>query len=81
MTNDCVSSVVKSLLLLFQLVFLIQHHTDSASIVKSLPGLYGLLPSELETGYIGFGEEEELQLFYYFIKSERNPGDDLFLSG
>ncbi|KAL0799523.1 hypothetical protein Bca101_054698 [Brassica carinata] len=68
------------LLLLLSLV----HACSADSTVRYLPGFQGPLPFELETGYIGVGEEEGEQLFYYFIKSERTPAQDpllIWLSG
>ncbi|KAF9612265.1 hypothetical protein IFM89_038835 [Coptis chinensis] len=56
----------------------------SSSKVRALPGYPGLLPFQLETGYVNVDESDGVELFYYFIESERNPKEDplmLWLTG
>lgn len=72
----------------FLLLLLLSHIcfqvATCGSIVKFLPGFQGPLPFVLKTGYVGVGEQEDVQVFYYFIESERNPKDDpllLWLTG
>ncbi|THG16215.1 hypothetical protein TEA_008574 [Camellia sinensis var. sinensis] len=66
------------------LLLLLSHIAASSTIVTSLPGFNGTLPFSLETGYVGVGDMDDVQLFYYFVESQRNPAQDplmLWLTG
>ncbi|KAH0467951.1 hypothetical protein IEQ34_002984 [Dendrobium chrysotoxum] len=52
--------------------------------VQQLPGFKGQLPFQMETGYLTVDEFNGVELFYYFVESERNASEDpllLWLTG
>ncbi|XP_017224281.1 serine carboxypeptidase-like 17 isoform X1 [Daucus carota subsp. sativus] len=58
------------------LLLLLSYSVHSRTIIENLPGFDGPLPFKLETGYTGIGERDDIQIFYYFVESERNPRED-----
>ncbi|XP_028556702.1 serine carboxypeptidase-like 2 isoform X1 [Dendrobium catenatum] len=72
------------LLLLSFLVILQKSISSTPNHVQQLPGFKGQLPFQMETGYLTVDEVNGVELFYYFIESERNASEDpllLWLSG
>ncbi|XP_076932160.1 serine carboxypeptidase-like 13 [Bidens hawaiensis] len=61
------------------IMFMSSSLLEANSIVKNLPGFKGDLPFTLETGYVGVGEDNEIQVFYYFVESQRDPLRDPLL--
>ncbi|KAK1550645.1 hypothetical protein Q3G72_022413 [Acer saccharum] len=52
---------------------------NGGNLVKRLPGYNGDLPFTLETGYVGVGQNKDVQLFYYFVESQKDPLKDPLL--
>ncbi|CAN6480447.1 unnamed protein product [Victoria cruziana] len=70
----------------FAFLFLLggRQHVFGEERVARLPGYSGDLPFEMYTGYITVNETTSNNIFYYFIKSERNSTEDpliLWLTG
>ncbi|XP_020582937.1 serine carboxypeptidase-like 2 isoform X2 [Phalaenopsis equestris] len=73
------------LISLFVVLMMLCPFSRSATHVKHLPGFNAApLPFRMETGYLTVDEVSGVELFYYFIESERNASEDpvlLWLSG
>ncbi|XP_040996611.1 serine carboxypeptidase-like 10 isoform X2 [Juglans microcarpa x Juglans regia] len=70
---------LRLLLLLVFLAAATSAGSNAPKLVTTLPGYSGELSFKLETGYVGVGENETAQLFYYFVESQRNPLRDPIL--
>uniref|UniRef100_A0A2N9IW73 Serine carboxypeptidase-like 18 n=1 Tax=Fagus sylvatica TaxID=28930 RepID=A0A2N9IW73_FAGSY len=78
------SGFVSSLCLQILVLLVLPGTVASQTIVTKLPGYDGDLPFTLETGYVGVGDSNQSQLFYYFVESQRSPSEDpvlLWLTG
>ncbi|KAG8095566.1 hypothetical protein GUJ93_ZPchr0012g21676 [Zizania palustris] len=65
-----------SLLLLLLMVTTWAAPARGRNMITHVKGFEGRLPFELETGYVEVEEEHGVELFYYFIPSQRSPRDD-----
>ncbi|KAK1437497.1 hypothetical protein QVD17_03288 [Tagetes erecta] len=67
------------------LILTLSSLSNAKSIVKNLPGFNGDLPFTFGSllmviqRYVGVGTNDEIQVFYYFVESQRDPLHDPFL--
>ncbi|KAI7996597.1 Serine carboxypeptidase-like 20 [Camellia lanceoleosa] len=47
------------------------------SLITKLPGFNATFPSKHYSGYVSIDGNPAKQLFFYFVKSERKPSNDL----
>uniref|UniRef100_A0A0E0B709 Uncharacterized protein n=1 Tax=Oryza glumipatula TaxID=40148 RepID=A0A0E0B709_9ORYZ len=77
-TTRATSTLTLLLLLLVSATWAASAPTTSRArnVITHVKGFQGRLPFHLETGYVEVDNTNTVELFYYFIQSERSPADD-----
>nr|AAL73566.1 Putative serine carboxypeptidase [Oryza sativa Japonica Group]AAM08632.1 Putative serine carboxypeptidase [Oryza sativa Japonica Group] len=78
MATTRATSTLLLLLLLVSATWAASAPTTSRArnVITHVKGFQGRLPFHLETGYVEVDNTNTVELFYYFIQSERSPADD-----